>query len=221
MKSFGHISALLAWASLLAWPVAGAAQAQDAPEAAEDANETVIVVTGSRVVRDGNSSPSPVTVVQTENLLAARPGSNLADALAILPVFAGSRGAGSNPSTGGSASGGNGSANQLNLRNFGITRTLVLVDGLRIPPTLFNGAVDVDLIPQMLVQRVDVVTGGVSAVYGSDAISGVVNYVIDKNFNGLRLEASSGISEYGDARQLDAGVAWGTDVGERGHFEAS
>jgi outer membrane receptor protein involved in Fe transport len=136
-------------------------------------------------------------------------------------VFSGSRGAGSNPSTAGSASGGNGAANQLNLRNVGITRTLVLMDGLRIPPTLFNGAVDVDLVPQMLVQRVDVVTGGVSAVYGSDAVSGVVNYVINKNFNGLRVEGSGGISEYGDARQMEIGGAYGTKIGDNGHFEAS
>ncbi|MCX8477830.1 MAG: TonB-dependent receptor [Sphingomonas sp.] len=196
--------------------VADPAQADAVPE-----EERTIVVTGSRVIRNGDNSPSPVTVVQTEDLLTTQPGANLADALNALPVFSGSRGAGSNPSTGGSASGGNGSANQLNLRNLGITRTLVLMDGLRIPPTLFNGAVDVDLIPQMLVQRVDVVTGGVSAVYGSDAVSGVVNYVLDRNFNGLKAEASMGVSEYGDARQFDAGVAWGTKLGENGHFEAS
>ena len=162
--------------------------------ATSEASDEPIVVTGSRIPKNGNNSPSPVTIVETGNLLASQPGANLADALNVLPVFSGSRGAGSNPSTGGSASGGNGSANQLNLRNMGITRTLVLMDGLRIPPTLFNGAVDVDLIPQMLVQRVDVVTGGVSAVYGSDAVSGVVNYVLDKNFNGLKAEASMGLS---------------------------
>ena len=220
MKSSSYSVALLAGASLFAQ--CSVALAQDkADDSAPAVSVADIIVTGSRVIRNGDASPSPVTVVQTSDLLAAQPGANLADALNALPVFAGSRGAGSNPSTGGSASGGNGSANQLNLRNMGIARTLVLMDGLRIPPTLFNGAVDVDLIPQMLVQRVDVVTGGVSAVYGSDAISGVVNYVLDRNFNGLKLEASSGISEYGDARQIDAGVAWGTKLGDRAHFEAS
>ncbi|RYY26884.1 MAG: TonB-dependent receptor [Sphingomonadales bacterium] len=229
MKINRYSLVLLAGASFLA--LANVAQAQDAVDVAPEASaqkesgnqsgDAELVVTGSRVIRNGNNSPSPVTVVQTADLLTTQPGSNLADALGVLPVFSGSRGAGSNPSTGGSASGGNGSANQLNLRNLGITRTLVLMDGLRIPPTLFNGAVDVDLIPQMLVQRVDVVTGGVSAVYGSDAVSGVVNYVLNRNFTGLKLEASAGISEYGDARQLDAGVAWGTKLGDRGHFEAS
>jgi outer membrane receptor protein involved in Fe transport len=230
MKFNRYNLVLLAGASMLALGnVAHAQQAESPPEAAtepqdEAASEAVdseIVVTGSRVIRNGDQSPSPVTVVETETLLTTQPGANLADALNVLPVFSGSRGAGSNPSTGGSASGGNGSANQLNLRNLGITRTLVLMDGLRIPPTLFNGAVDVDLIPQMLVQRVDVVTGGVSAVYGSDAVSGVVNYVLDHNFTGLKAEASAGISEYGDARQFDAGVAWGTKLGDNGHFEAS
>jgi outer membrane receptor protein involved in Fe transport len=222
MKPYHRHWMLLAGSSLLG--LSGAAHAQDtaAPQPREETTSVPdIIVTGSRVVKNGDASPSPVTVVQTSDLLSTQPGANLADALNVLPVFAGSRGAGSNPSTAGSASGGNGSANQLNLRNMGITRTLVLMDGLRIPPTLFNGAVDVDLVPQMLVSRVDVVTGGVSAVYGSDAVSGVVNYVLDRNFNGLKLEASSGISEYGDARQIDAGVAWGTKLGERGHFEAS
>jgi iron complex outermembrane receptor protein len=73
----------------------------------------------------------------------------------------------------------------------------VLLDGLRVPPTLLNGVVDVDVIPQMLVQRVDTVTGGVSAVYGSDAVTGVVNYVIDKKFNGLKALAQTGVSERG------------------------
>ena len=227
MKISRHGTALLATASILAFANMAHAQeaapepaAQAEPDAAPDA-EQPIVITGSRVIRNGNNSPSPVTVVQTNDLLTTQPGANLADALNVLPVFSGSRGAGSNPSTGGSASGGNGSANQLNLRNLGITRTLVLMDGIRIPPTLFNGAVDVDLIPQMFVQRVDLVTGGASAVYGSDAVSGVVNYVLDRNFVGLKAEASAGVSEYGDARQFDAGVAWGTKLGENAHFEAS
>jgi len=218
-------SAMLLLASVSLLPFGGIAHAQEggtAPQEAEaPAQEREIVVTGSRIVRNGDNSPQPITVVQTNDLLAVQPGANLADALNVLPVFSGSRGAGSNPSTGGSASGGNGAANQLNLRNLGITRTLVLMDGLRIPPTLFNGAVDVDLIPQMLVQRVDVVTGGVSAVYGSDAVSGVVNYVLDRNFNGLKADASMGISEYGDARQFDAGIAWGRNLGDRAHIEAS
>lgn len=214
--------------------IAGAAHAQDAapvtdgqtdtaPAAQADtqAPRTEIVVTGSRVIKDGNNSPSPVTVVATDDLQSVQPSLSLSESLDILPAFAGSRGAGSNPSSTGSVGAGNGSANQLNLRNLGPEKTLVLIDGHRLAPTSFSGLVDVDTIPEMLIQRVDVVTGGASAVYGSDAVSGVVNYVIDKNFNGIKAKASSGISEYGDAASYNMGVAAGTDIGSRGHFEAS
>jgi iron complex outermembrane receptor protein len=192
--------------------------AKDAPAA--DAKVASVVVTGSRVIRNGDSSPSPVTVINTDDLLTARPGATLADALNSLPVFAGSRGSSSNPTTAGSAAGGSGSANQLNLRNIGATRTLVLMDGKRVPPTLYNSAVDVDLIPQMFVDRVDIVTGGVSAVYGSDAMSGVVNYVIDRKFNGIKADASHGLSQLGDAAKSNAGFAWGAELGGGLHAEA-
>jgi iron complex outermembrane receptor protein len=79
----------------------------------------------------------------------------------------------------------------------------------------------VDIIPQMLVSRVDVVTGGVSAVYGSDAVSGVVNYILDKKFNGVRAEGSYGLTQYGDGTKLDLGAAWGHSLGDRGHVEVS
>jgi outer membrane receptor protein involved in Fe transport len=178
-----------------------------------------ITVTGSRVIRNGDSSPSPVTVVSTDDLLTARPGATLAEALNTMPVFAGSRGASSNPTTAGSAAGGSGSANQLNLRNIGATRTLVLMDGKRVPPTLYNSAVDVDLIPQMFVSRVDIVTGGVSAVYGSDAMSGVVNYIIDHKFNGVKADASYGKSEMGDGAKSDASIGFGTKLTPHLHLE--
>jgi len=180
-----------------------------------------IVVTGSRTIRNGNNSPSPVTVVSTQDMLKTSPGQTIAETLNTLPAFAGSRGATSNPTSIGSQGAGNGSANQLNLRNLGTTRTLVLMDGKRVAPTLFNGVVDVDIIPQALVQRVDIVTGGVSAVYGSDAISGVVNYIIDHKFQGLRVDASAGVTEYGDDPRYDIALAWGKNLTDRLHVEAS
>ncbi|GFE82883.1 TonB-dependent receptor [Steroidobacter agaridevorans] len=191
------------------------AQAENEPALEE------VTVTGSRVITNGDDSPTPVTVVSTEEVLAAQPGT-LADALNILPVFSGSRGSGSNPTSTGTVSAGNASANQLNLRNVGAIRTLVLLDGLRVPPTLINGIVDVDLIPQMLVQRVDTVTGGVSAVYGSDAISGVVNYILNKKFEGVETRINGGVSDYGDADKYNAAIAAGTSLFDgRGHIEAS
>jgi iron complex outermembrane receptor protein len=218
MKKLSQTAGLLAGGSLLV--LAGAAFAQ---EAAPDAVATVeeVVVTGSRVIKNGDASPSPVTVVSTQDALRVQPGT-LADALAILPVFAGSRGSGVNPTSTGSVGAGNASANQLNLRNIGPNRTLILLDGLRVPPTLLNGVVDVDVIPQMLVQRVDTVTGGVSAVYGSDAVTGVVNYVIDKKFNGLKALAQTGVSGEGDGKKVDVGFAVGKSVLDgRGHVEGS
>jgi outer membrane receptor protein involved in Fe transport len=211
MKKPQHM--LMCGVSMLTLCSTASAQTDDAPL-------TSVTVTGSRVIRNGDSNPSPTTVMSSDDLLTAKPGSTLADALNTLPVFAGSRGSASNPTTAGSAAGGSGSANQLNLRNIGATRTLVLMDGKRIPPTLYNGAVDVDLIPQQFVERVDVVTGGVSAVYGSDAMTGVVNYIIDHKFNGIKADASYGVSQLGDANKSNASVAWGAKVGTGLHLEA-
>jgi iron complex outermembrane recepter protein len=181
-----------------------------------------VTVTGSRVISDIVNSPTPVTIISTEDLLATTPTS-LPDGLNKLPVFGGSN----VPRLAGNGGGGNSSsggvpANTLALRNFGVQRTLVLVDGHRAPPTNADGSVDIDTLPQMLVSRVDVVTGGASAVYGSDAVTGVINFVLDKNYTGLKFDANAGISTYGDGASLKLGTAFGTDLfGGRGHFEGS
>ena len=214
---------VVAWSAalLVGAQVQAATQGTTGTQAATGETLEEVTVTGSRVITNGNASPTPVTVVATQDVLRVQPGS-LAESLQILPAFAGSRGSGSNPTMTGTVSGGNGSANQMNLRNLGLERTLVLMDGKRIPPTLFNGNVDVDIIPQLLVSRVDLVTGGVSAVYGSDAVAGVVNYVMNHNFNGLTVEAEGGYSGQHDAGKSRVGIAWGTGLfGGRGHFEAS
>lgn len=226
------VSTLIAAAPALAQEPAARNSAAPAPDeratpaadvAATPTPETdqPIVVTGSRIPRNGDASPSPVTVVTTEDILKVQPGATLAEALNTLPAFAGARGAASNPTATGSAAGGNSSANQLNLRNLGPVRTLVLMDGKRVPPTLYNGVVDVDIIPQLLVDRVDVVTGGVSAVYGSDAVSGVVNYIINRKLQGFRVDASSGISQRGDAARTDFAAAYGVQVASNLHLSLS
>jgi outer membrane receptor protein involved in Fe transport len=177
--------------------------------------ETVIV-TGSRVISDAANSPTPVTLISTKQLHDTTP-SNLADGLNKLPIFQGSQTIG-RPGDGSQ----NYSSNVLNLRNFGDQRTLVLLDGHRATPSNSDGSVDVDTLPQMLISRVDIVTGGASAVYGSDAVTGVVNFVLDKKFEGLKFDANSGISTYADAMSYNLGGAVGTDLfGGRGHFEAS
>lgn len=181
-----------------------------------DTNVEAVTVTGSRIISDITQSPTPLTVVTSDQLLANTP-TNIPDALAKMPVFFGNR-TQRNVQNGSS----NGTGNVLNLRNFGSSRTLVLLDGHRVAPSNSDGTVDVDVLPQMLMSRVDVVTGGASAVYGSDAVAGVVNFVLDKKFSGIKYNIGTGISKYGDAAQYQAGLAYGTDIfGGRGHFEGA
>jgi len=195
--------------------VIGAGSVAVAQSAAEPTEQ--VVVTGSRVIANGNDMPTPVTIVSTEELSATTPATVM-DGLQALPVFDGGRSPQTNPGN----SSQNNAAHQFNLRNIGITRTLVLYDGHRIAPTAPTGEINADIIPQMLLQRVDVVTGGVSAVYGSDAVSGVVNFITDKSFNGVKAYAQGGLSEYADGKEAKFGVAGGMDVlGGRGHIEGS
>ena len=199
------MAAMLSGASVMS--LAWAAQAQEAPAASVEE----IVVTGSRVIQNGNNSPTPVTVVSTQQLLQSTP-STVADALYKLPVFAGLPAQTRNPGN----SGGNSGANSLNLRNIGAARTLVLFNGQRVP------ANNVDQLPQMLMSRVDIVTGGASAVYGSDAVAGVVNFIIDKNFNGIKVNGQTGVSKYGDGETWRLGVAAGKSfLDGRLHIEGS
>ncbi|WP_158049704.1 TonB-dependent receptor domain-containing protein [Sphingomonas jeddahensis] len=194
---------------------------EEAPETAASssagtADLSDIIVTGSRVLRDGGASPTPVTVVAAEQLQLAAPG-NVADGLNQLPAFRGS----SRPQTAGAinlaTSGGGG--NFLNLRNLGVQRTLTLLDGRRAPPSATTGATDVNLLPQLLIQRVDTVTGGASAAYGSDAVAGVVNFVLDRNLTGLRTEVQAGISTRGDGGSQKVALAGGTSFADgRGHL---
>ena len=196
-----------------AFALVSSAQAQTAESGSSVES---VVVTGSRVISDVANSPTPLTVVSTEQLAATTP-SNIPDALNKLPVFLGSQ-TGRNVNNASNNSVGN----VLNLRNFGVQRTLVLFDGHRAAASNSNGTVDVDNLPQMLMQRVDVVTGGASAVYGSDAVTGVVNFVLNKNFDGIKYEAGAGTGNEGYGTQYKAGVAFGTDLfGGRGHFEGS
>ncbi len=175
-----------------------------------------IVVTGSRVIQDAADSPTPLVIVSADQMRATTPTS-LPDGLNKLPIFQGSQTIG-RPGDGSQ----NYASNTLNLRNFGAQRTLILLDGHRASPSNADGTVDIDTLPQMLVSRVDIVTGGASAVYGSDAVTGVVNFVIDKKFDGLKIDANSGISTYADAMSYNLGVVMGTSLfASRGHFEGS
>ena len=208
--------ALLVGVGALAISGQASAQAANPADGASDVPAQDIVVTGSRIVTNGNSQPTPVTVASTDVLLRTSPTS-IPDALNKLPAFAVSRGSSIQANISDNFNG-----NFLNLRGLGIDRNLVLLDGRRVAPTSFNGAVDTNVLPQMLVQRVEIVTGGASAVYGSDAVSGVINYIIDRKFTGLKVEGNSGISGRGDAPSWRAAVAYGANLLDgRAHFMAS
>jgi len=188
--------------------------------AAEQAGKTdeleEIMVTGSRVITDDVKSPTPVTSVEIDEIAKTTP-SDIPDALNKLPEIMGGR----TPRTQGNASTNNG-GNTLSLRNFGPQRTLVMLDGHRVPTSNQDGTVNVDILPDMLVKKVDIVTGGASAIYGSDAVAGVVNYVLDKNFTGFKFKMDTGISKYGDGEEGQIGFAWGRDLFDgKGHFETS
>ena len=201
--------ALMCAASVVAL-TAGARAQQDASNAAPEQ----VTVTGSRVISDITLSPTPLTVVTADQLQATTP-TDIPDALNKLPDFIG----GATPRSQNNGQNNN-SGNTLNLRNLGTIRTLVLLDGQRVAPSNRDGTVDVDALPQMLMSRVDVVTGGASAQYGSDAVAGVVNFILDKKFDGFKYDTNAGISKYGDAAEEKIGFAWGTDLfGGRGHYE--
>ena len=202
--------ALMAFTVAAFGAVPQAFAAQTAAGAAPEIEE--VVVTGSRVVRDGYEAPTPVTVVGAETLERSAPAV-LADALTKLPQFSGS----TSTQTASIGSRGAGQA-ILNLRNLGAKRTLVLVDGQRVAPGNIDGSVDINTVPSGLVQRVDIVTGGASAAWGSDAVAGVVNFVLDSNFTGLKGQIQGGVSEYGDNGQFGTTLSYGTAIGDRGHI---
>lgn len=178
------------------------AEAADvAPAADEPAND--IIVTGSRVARSGFSAPTPTTVLGTDEFeKVAAP--NLADVVNQMPSV--------RPSLTPSSSTNNSQyvgGNYLDLRGLGFNRTLVLVDGKRFVPTQIQGPVDINAIPQALVGSIDIVTGGASAAWGSDAVAGVVNFKFDHKLEGFKGSVQAGITDHNDHRNYLASIAYG------------
>ena len=196
------------------------AQAAAAPEQVAQAAPTVeaIVVSGTRIMRDGYQAPTPVTVTSAAQI-QTQATSEAADYINELPQFAGS----TTPlSTAPGINNHSGSINGLSLRGLGAIRTLTLVNGQRVVGDIDTGIVDVSELPQALIQRVDTVFGGASAAYGSDALTGVVNVILDNKYSGIKGEVSGGQTNYGDDRNWKATLTAGTDfAGGRGHFEVS
>ncbi|OJY68004.1 MAG: hypothetical protein BGP16_04115 [Sphingobium sp. 66-54] len=192
----------------LAQQPAGAdeATAANQDDATRRGSEEAIIVTGSRIV-SGFDRPTPVSVMGADRL-AERGATNLGDALNELPSF---RATNTPASSGLGATAGNYIGGRiLDLRGLGAVRTLTLVDGKRFVPSTTQATVDTNMIPSILLSRAEVVTGGASAVYGSDAVSGVVNLLLDKKFTGYKVNGQIGFSEYGDnfTRQFGAAAGW-------------
>jgi iron complex outermembrane recepter protein len=178
-----------------------------------------IEVTATRVDRAGYTAPTPTTVI-TNEALQQEGITNIAQALNQMPEFK----ADTNPTTNGIRSITPG-ANYADLYGLGAIRTLVLVDGQRFVPQvatdLDSYQVDLNQVPSIMIDRTDVVTGGASAQWGSDAIGGVVNIILKKNFTGLETEASGGVSGYGDNQNYHLATLGGMNLGEKGHVEAA
>lgn len=192
-------------------PGAGTADAQPAADQDGDKRIADIIVTGSRITRSGFSAPTPTTVVGVEDF-NRKAASNVAAVLNDLPSFrvtAAPTVLTVAPTVGG---------NFLDLRGLGIGRTLTLVNGQRFVPSNGTGQVDLNLIPSLMIARTDIVTGGASAAYGSDAVAGVVNLIYKRDLEGVEGNAQYGISSRGDNREKNLGLVYGATFGDgRGH----
>lgn len=185
-------------------PVTRAPAPAPAPAPASDSVEE-IVVTGSRIVRKDLTANSPIAIFDAEDLKLSN-SANVEEFLRDMPQFV--AGIGSNTNNG------NPGVATVDLRNLGEERTLVLVDGKRFVAYDADGAVDLSMIPIALIERVEVITGGASAVYGSDAVAGVVNFIMKKNFQGVETDLSYQITEQGDGARRDVSVSMGGNIAD-------
>lgn len=176
----------------------GALLLTSAPVYAQTAER--VEITGSRIRTLGAVSNSPISSVNAEELNVTQPIA-VEEVIRSLPA--------TSPAIGQNVNNGSGGGATVQLRNFGTNRTLVLVNGRRMVPFNLAGVVDTNSIPISLLERVDIVTGGASAVYGADAVSGVVNFVLRKNFKGVEASTQYGVSEEGDAKRYRSDLTLG------------
>jgi iron complex outermembrane receptor protein len=199
----------IATAMLLAGAGAGAQAAElTTPEPADQLAE--VVVTGSLITDPNHVSPSPIVITSADDLRQS--GSvSIEAALNQLPQFS---------AAGTSANGGQGTGGHatVNLHALGSNRNLVLLDGRRLPLADIFGDVDINFIPESILSSVQTITGGASAVYGSDAMSGVVNFITLNNFEGMSTDLQYGNSVKSDYGQFSGSTAFGTKFADdRGH----
>tara|TARA_R110002167_G_scaffold147613_3_gene340326 strand:- start:3834 stop:6731 length:2898 start_codon:yes stop_codon:yes gene_type:complete len=214
-SSISKSSSLVGAATVAALVSAGAANGQ---QSEPDSSIEEVVVTGSMIRRDGYETPAPVSVLG-EEALSQMPVTQIGEVVERMPAFQGSQNSRNNVSISDGTSG----TNLLNLRGLGANRTLVLLDGKRVVGASIGGdrggAVDISNFPSGLVERVEVNTGGASAVYGSDALAGVVNFILNKDYTGFKVRAQGSSTTHGDGEAYQAGFTGGMSFADgRGHF---
>ncbi|GGP54798.1 TonB-dependent receptor domain-containing protein [Shewanella saliphila] len=180
-----------------------------AEDAAVESNVERISVTGSRIIREGAIAPTPVTVISGDELLSTGV-TNIGEALNQLPAL------GSTFSLANSGNSiGTSGLNLLDLRSMGTARTLVLVNGKRhVSSSAGTSSVDVNTIPSVWIDKVEVITGGASAIYGADAVTGVVNFILKKNVNGLDISATKGWADDSDFNKDRFSISYGKDFAQ-------
>jgi iron complex outermembrane recepter protein len=204
-------SPAVAWrfaASLLSAGLTTMTIAQTSPTPAEPEKVEAIVVTGSRLQKLDVVANSPVTTLGKIDLELGRT-LNIEKTLTQLPQFQGSFG-------GNTAGSDNRGGAALDLRGLGQNRSLTLIDGKRAPPFGFRNAADLNTIPAPLVKRVEVLTGGAAAVYGADAVAGVVNFILNDRFVGFEATGTINTSTKWDAKETGANLSAGWNIGDRG-----
>ena len=209
------MSKRLLFASACVTLAAGGTSAFAADAAATDVSE--VIVTGSRIKHTDITGVGPATVV-TEEAIARTGVANVETLLQRLPASAGNAGGQTNAYWTGN---GYGTA-QVNLRGLGINRTLVLLNGRRVVygGTGANSAVDLNVIPAAIIGRIDVLKDGASAIYGADAVAGVVNIITRTDFEGVQVTGKYGVTDKGDGKEFTGDLLWGLR-GERGGFTAA
>jgi len=199
---------------------ANGALAQSTPEAAAATAKTAepeIVVTGSRIARRDFKSESPISTINSAAIAAAGQPS-LDRVIGEMPQFEAAQGASEVGDVQGSVGFGGG-ASYSDLRGIGRNRSLVLMDGRRLMPSTPDGSIDLNTIPTAMIDSVEIITGGASATYGSDAVAGVANFKLKQNFSGLELNADYGASTHGDGQTTQiSGIVGGKFDGGRGHM---
>jgi len=211
---------------MLGGSMAAMAAAISTTAQAQEPQTENVTVSASRIQVQGYTAATPVTVIGVEQLNRDAKV-DLGDAIRELPAVGGRGDSPGNGSHSGNASQGDAGLDTVDLRALGVVRTLVLFDGQRVvssnpnsggPPAI--GGVDLATIPSSIIERVDVVTGGASAAWGSDAVAGVVNLVINKHFTGFKANAVFGNSSHNDHKSYKFEVVAGTEfLGGRGHTE--